>query len=66
MRLRVEGRVAALVVEEHVDLGSARDIALISLLLGMGQIGRMLTGRDVNGIVAMAIPQPAYFPDSST
>ena len=61
MRLRVEGRVAALVVEEHVDLGSARDIALISLLLGMRQTGRMLTGHDVNGIVELAIPQPAYF-----
>ena len=62
LRLRVEGRVAALVVEENVDLGSARDIALISLLFGMQQTGRMLTGLDVNGIVELAIPQPAYFP----
>jgi AraC-like DNA-binding protein len=61
LRLRVEGGVAALVVEERVDLGSARDIALISLLFGMRQTARMLTGRDVSGTVEMAIPQPAYF-----
>jgi AraC-like DNA-binding protein len=61
MRLRVEGRVAALVVEECVDLGSARDIALISLLLGMRQTARTLTGNDINGVVELAIPQPAYF-----
>ncbi len=61
LRLRVEGRVAALVVEECVDLGSARDIALISLLYGMRQTGRMLTGHDVKGMVELAIPQPAYF-----
>jgi AraC-like DNA-binding protein len=61
MHLRVEGRVAALVVEEQVDLGTVRDIALISLLLGMRQTGRMLTGHDVSGMVELAIPQPAYF-----
>jgi AraC-like DNA-binding protein len=61
LRLRVEGHVAALVVDEHVDLGSARDIALISLLLGMRQTGRMLTGKDMKGIAELAIPQPAYF-----
>jgi AraC-like DNA-binding protein len=61
LRLRVEGRVAALVVEEHVDLGSARDIALISLVYGMRQTGRMLTGHHVKGMVELAIPQPAYF-----
>lgn len=61
LRLRVEGGVAALVVEEYVDLGSARDIALISLLFGMRQIGRMLTGNEIPSIVELAIPQPAYF-----
>jgi AraC-like DNA-binding protein len=61
LRLRVEGRVAALVVEENVDLGSARDIALISLLLGTRQIGRTLTGNDIHSSLELAIPQPAYF-----
>ena len=60
-RLRVEGRLAALVVEEHVDLGSVRDIALISLVSGMRPIGRMLIGEETNGHTELTIPQPTYF-----
>jgi AraC-like DNA-binding protein len=62
LRLRIEGRVAALVVEEHVDLESVRDIALISLLFGTRQIGKMLTGKDVHSDAELTIPQPAYYP----
>jgi AraC-like DNA-binding protein len=62
LRLRVEGSVAALVVEEHVDLGSVRDIALISLVSGMRQLGRTLTGKETNGTTELTIPQPTYFP----
>jgi AraC-like DNA-binding protein len=63
LRLQVEKKVAALVVEEHVDIGSARDIALISLISGMRQIGRMFTGKEVPcTYVDLAIPEPAYFP----
>ena len=63
LRLRVEGRAASLVVEEHVDLGSARDIALIGLILGMRQIGQMFTGQDVRCESAdLALPAPAYLP----
>ncbi len=63
LRLRVEGRLASLVVEEHVDLGSARDVALISLVFGMRQIGQMLTGRDIPwDRTDLTIPEPAYFP----
>jgi AraC-like DNA-binding protein len=63
LRLQVEKTVAALVVEEHVDIGSARDIALIGLISGMRQIGRMFTGKTVPcTYVDLAIPEPAYFP----
>jgi AraC-like DNA-binding protein len=62
LRLRASGSVAALVVEEHVDLGSARDIALFSCLVGLRQFGGALTGRTPkNGAVDLAIPRPAYF-----
>ena len=62
LRLQVEKTVAALVVEEHVDIGSARDIALIGLIYGMRQIGRMFTGKEVPcTYVDLAIPEPAYF-----
>ena len=45
LRLRVEGRVACLVVEEHADMGSVRDIALIGLISGMRPIAQMATGQ---------------------
>ena len=63
LRLRVEGPLAALVVEEHVDLGSARDVVLIGLIFGMRQLAQMSTGQDVhcNG-VDLAMPEPAYLP----
>ncbi len=62
LRLQVERRVAAFVVEPHVDMGSVRDIALISLIFGMRQVGKMLTGRDIDSVVELIIPEPAYFP----
>ena len=63
LRLRVEGRLASLVVEEHVDLGSARDVALIGLIFGLRQISQMSTGQDVHCLCAdLAIPEPAYLP----
>jgi AraC-like DNA-binding protein len=63
LRLQVEKGVAALVVEEHVDIGSARDIALIGLIYGLKQIARMVTGQDVpSAYVDLAIVEPDYFP----
>ncbi|HTB72736.1 MAG TPA: AraC family transcriptional regulator ligand-binding domain-containing protein [Polyangiaceae bacterium] len=63
LRLRVEDRVAALVVEEHVDMGSARDVALIGLIFGLKTISQMVTGQDVrSSYVDLPIPEPAYFP----
>jgi AraC-like DNA-binding protein len=60
--LRASGSVAALVVQEHADLGSARDIALLSCLVGLRQFGAALTGRaPKGGAVDLAIPRPAYF-----
>jgi AraC-like DNA-binding protein len=61
LRLRVEGGLASLIVEEHSDLGDVRDVALISLLVGFGQIGNALTGRELAGTVDLAIPEPPYF-----
>jgi AraC-like DNA-binding protein len=62
LRLQVERRVASLVVEPHVDMGSVRDVALISLIFGMRQMGGMLTGRNIDSDAELIIPEPAYFP----
>jgi AraC-like DNA-binding protein len=60
MDLRIEGRTASLSFEERVDLGSARDIVLISLIVGAREMGRATTGRDTGGSADFAFPEPAY------
>jgi AraC-like DNA-binding protein len=58
--LKVGGEVAALRVEEQVDLGAARDIVLVSLMLGLQTIGSALTGRENRLAVDFAMPEPEY------
>jgi AraC-like DNA-binding protein len=61
LRLHVEGRLASLFIEEHFDLGPSRDIALINLMVGMREIGRALTGRNLDGDHAdLALAEPPY------
>jgi AraC-like DNA-binding protein len=62
LRLEVEGRSASLIVDERGDMGPAREVALISLVVGVWKIGRTLTGRELHGDRAeMTIPEPPYF-----
>jgi AraC-like DNA-binding protein len=61
LRLRVDGSIAALIVEEHADLGNVHDVALISFLVGLGQIGNALTGRELTRDFELTIPEPHYF-----
>jgi AraC-like DNA-binding protein len=58
--LRVEGRVASLSFEERADLGSVRDIVLISTIVGVRELGRASTGRDTGGSADYAFPEPDY------
>jgi AraC-like DNA-binding protein len=60
LRLRVEGRDASLIVEEHADFGPARDSVLLAALVGMGQIGQSLAGHELPGFVDLALPKPHY------
>jgi AraC-like DNA-binding protein len=60
MSLRVEGRLASLSFEERVDLGSVRDIVLISMIVGLRELGRATTGRDTGGSADYAFPEPDY------
>lgn len=62
LRVQVEGGVAALVIEEHVDIGSSRDIGLLSLLVGLSTIATALTGEKIKGSAEVALPEPPYYP----
>jgi len=56
--LRIDGRVASLYLEEHVDLGAARDVVLIHTMVGLREMGQALTGRELNGSADFAFPEP--------
>jgi AraC-like DNA-binding protein len=61
VRLRVERREASLIVDEHADFGSARDIVLISTMVSLWQVSCSLTGRELTTSTAeFALPEPVY------
>jgi len=60
--LEVEVKRATLRIHEHAELGSAHDIALFSLLVGMRQLITTMTGRNPGKIVfEIPIERPPYF-----
>ena len=61
LRLNVEGRTAALVIEPRASFGSAEDVVIVALAYGIGQIGRALTGRELHGGADFTFPEPPYF-----
>lgn len=61
LSLHVEDELAALCIEEYFDPGECRDVAQFALMVGLAQIGRALTGRELLGELHFAIPKPAYF-----
>ena len=61
LRLHVEGPVAALVFEENADFGAARDAVLLSMMVGLAQIGGAITGRELVGRADFAFPEPPYW-----
>ena len=66
LRLQVERRVAALVVEQHVDMGSVRDVALISLDFRYAASRQNAHGTDIDSVAELIIPEPAVFPTIQT
>jgi AraC-like DNA-binding protein len=64
LRLRIDGRDASIIFEEHADFGTARDVVLFSLLVGFWRIGEAATGRELReGYIDLAISEPSYFRD---
>jgi AraC-like DNA-binding protein len=61
VRLRMERREASLIVDEHADFGSARDIVLMASIIALWQVSRSLTARDLTTSTAeFALPEPVY------
>jgi AraC-like DNA-binding protein len=58
--LSVDGRQATIRLNERADLGSVRDIVLISMTLGLREMGQALTGHRMRGSADFAIPEPDY------
>jgi AraC-like DNA-binding protein len=60
--LSIDGKVASLRVEEHAQFGPARDIVLISMMLGLQTVGASLTGLGGGRGLEFAMPEPDYYP----
>lgn len=56
----VEGDTASLVIEERAPLGPLREFAVLSLAVGLWQLGQGLTGRTLAGAAECAFPAPDY------
>ena len=48
-------------IEEKGSFGSASDVVITSLIVGIWQIGNALTGLSLRGCVDFAFPEPPYF-----
>jgi AraC-like DNA-binding protein len=55
-----EGATASLVLEERAPLGDLREFAVVALLLGIGHIADVITGRTLAGVAEMAFEEPPY------
>lgn len=60
LELVVERDEASLVIHERADFGTARDVVLVALLVGIWQIGNAVTGRELGGSADFAFPAPGY------
>jgi AraC-like DNA-binding protein len=61
LRLTEEAKTVAIVIEEQTDLGSARDVLLFALVVGIWQIGNAVTGTSLSGDGDFRFSEPPYF-----
>lgn len=61
LRLQVDGDVAALVLDERVPLGAARELFILALVIGIEQIGSALTGTALEGTADVTFARPRGF-----
>ncbi len=58
LRLHVEGDDCALVIAERAPLGPARELVILAILVGIAEIGRVLTGKDLDGVMEVTFARP--------
>jgi AraC-like DNA-binding protein len=52
---------AALILEERIDFGAAREFVLVTLAVGFTRMAQALLGKAVEGHAELRIPEPSYF-----
>jgi AraC-like DNA-binding protein len=60
LALYVEGDTASLVIEERAPLGRMREFTVLSLTVGLWNLGHGLTGDPPDGVAECAFPAPSY------
>jgi AraC-like DNA-binding protein len=62
LHVEVDESSAAIVIDERADLGTARDVVILGLLVGLWRIGNVLLGREVTeSTLHVTFPEPAYY-----
>lgn len=51
---------AVVTITEHADFGSARDVLVLALLIGLSTLGHALTGHELDGRIEVALPRPDW------
>jgi AraC-like DNA-binding protein len=60
LSLEIDGKVAALTLEEHADFGSVRDVVVLARLTGLWKIAQLVTGRQFEARAEIGFPEPRY------
>ena len=60
LRLEERDDRAYVVIHENTDFGSAREVVVVSLLVGIWRIGDSLTGKELVGDAELAFAEPPY------
>lgn len=61
LRVVPEGACTAVIIEEREDFGPARDFIVPALAVGLASIAESLTGKQVDGRLELALPEPKWF-----
>jgi AraC-like DNA-binding protein len=61
VRLEVQDSKVSIRLIENIELGDVRDVVLLSMVIGLMQMGPCLTGREMTGKAYIALPKPSYY-----